>query len=76
MEWFDWEFLGVLRWLVYVREGVCIGDVDIDVMWVFLCRLSEIGGGGFSMSLVMASWRVVRMCVRSSSMRAYSLNTR
>jgi len=27
-------------------------------------------------SLVMASWRVVKMCVRSSSARAFSLDTR
>ena len=42
----------------------------------FLWRLSEIICDGFPKSLVMASWRAVRICGRYSNARAFSLNTR
>ena len=37
----------------------------------FLPRLREMAGDVFLVSLVMAVWSVVRMCVRSSKARAF-----
>ncbi len=42
----------------------------------FLPRLREIEVDVLPVSLAMAVWNVVRMCVRSSRARAFSLDTR
>jgi hypothetical protein len=42
----------------------------------FLWRLREMEWEGFPRSLAMATCNVVRMCVRSSSARAFSFATR
>ncbi len=46
------------------------------MLWVFLAEVERDGEGFIPVSLVMAVWSVVKVCVRSSRARAFSLDTR
>ena len=60
----------------YVWVGVCVGGVAVYVLGVFLTKVEGEGEECFPISLVMAMRSVVRIFVRSSKARAFSLDTR
>jgi hypothetical protein len=76
MEGSDRAPFGVLGRFRDVWVGVCVGVIVVNVLRIFSWMLSEIEGDGLFRSLVMVSRSVVRMCVRSSSARVFSFDTR
>jgi hypothetical protein len=75
-EWSECEVWGSVSRVMYVWVGV------VQEMWLSMCcrsflrRLREMAGDVPLVSLVMTVWSVVRMCVRSSRARDFSLDTR